>query len=211
MKKARVIAVCTVGLVLALLLGGSGVDKAAVAIVKDSTFIQAASPQPVLGESQGVVLDLAWAKRWTFNGESLWFVPVPHSDIPWQPLVVNPMHPSERLAVPESLMRRSLWFMPVGERLLWGTLFRNDGPALVFAERLSLDDYRLTVENLQGQKLAVAEGTLRLLNEKMGLGLLEPKPVMEGKCACKAKCFVVLWTAWCDCSIDCDLSCLGGS
>lgn len=202
--KGRSLAVCTVVGVLALLLGGSSLEQIHAA-VRDVASIE----KPVVGESQGVVLDLAGAKRWTFNGESFWFVPVPHSDIPWQPRVVNPIQPSERLTVPANLMRRSLWFMPVGERMLWGTLFHKDGPAFVFVERLSLDDYRVTVENLQGQKLTVAEGTLRRLDARTGQGLLEPKPVMEGGCRCTARCFIVLWTAWCDCDIDCDLSCLG--
>lgn len=56
MKKARVVAVCTVGLVLALLLGGSSVEQIHAA-VRDIASIE----QPIVGESQGVVLDLAGA------------------------------------------------------------------------------------------------------------------------------------------------------
>jgi len=200
----RRLAVCTIGVVLALLLGGSGVDQGHAA-GKDVVFIE----RLVAGESQGVLLDLAGATTWIINTKKYLFVSVPHTDLPWQPRVINPMNLGEKLAAPQSFTRRSLWYMPVGKKMLWGTLFNHDeGIALVFVERLTQDEYRISVEDLQGQKLAVASGILKRLDEATGRGLLEPKTSIvqeQVRCTgCRVRCTSFLWTLVCECTFDCE-------
>jgi hypothetical protein len=213
MKK---LAVCTVGVVLALLLGGASMTQSHAAVINNSNMTSLMSLiKPDLGKSQGVILDLAWITSWTINKKKLVFIPVPHSDVPWQPQVMNPMQPAEKLATPENLVRRSLWFMPIGRKMLWGTLLDDTKPLLVFAERLTKDDYRITVESLQGDTIITTEGTLRRLDEKLGYGVIESKQggedfiVLDGGCSvrCHMRCRGFLFTLLCVCDLECDLEC----
>lgn len=222
MKKARVVAVCAVGLVLALLLGGASTDQTQAAIAP----ALASTQLPLLGESLGVVLDLAGATTWTINGNKVTFLPVPHTDVSWrQPQAINPMKPGEVLAVPESFVRRSLWFMPIGEKMLWGTLVVDNKPLLVFAKRLTENDYQITVESLHGDIIIIAQGVLRRLDNVTGRGILEsqspsiilysqkavlyksgPTTIVMEEIVCKKcviRCTTILFTLFCECTMEC--------
>lgn len=218
MKKTRVVAVCTVGLVLALLLGGSSYQAA----VKDSSLSFA---------SQGVILDLAGATKWHLQNETYLFIPIPHSDLPQRPTLIDPMNPSNKLMIPESFIRHSLWFMGIGSRMLWGTLINNNQEIrLVFIQRLERDTYRITVEDQAGRKLTEWEGVLHRLDPNIGYGVIESQPSssvvnevilyddgvtgirQEGiRCVthCIRHCITILWSAFCECTEECITVCEG--
>ncbi len=216
MKKARVVAVCTVGLVLAL-LGGANYQAA---VVGKSSFGFA---------SQGVILDLAGVTKWYLQNETYLFIPIPHSDLPQQPSVIDPMNPSNKLAVPGSFIRRSLWFMDVGSRMLWGTLISsNQEISLVFIQRVGRDTYRITLEDQEGRKLTEWEGDLYRLDPTIGYGVIKSQPSSSinqevvlyddgitlirqelKRCIthCIKHCRTILWTAFCECIEECVTIC----
>lgn len=214
MKKIRVVAVCTVGLVLAL-LGGAN--------------YQAAVKDPNLGfVSKGVIVDLAGVTKWYLQNETYLFIPIPHSDLPQRPSVIDPINPSHKLIIPKSFIRRSLWFMDIGSRMLWGTLINNNQEIrLVFIQRLERDKYRITIEDQAGRKLTEWEGVLQRLDPNTGYGVIESQPSLSinevilyddgvtvirqegGRCItrCVTKCKTILWSAYCECVEDCITIC----
>ncbi len=218
MKK---LTVCTVGVVLALLLGGVNNQ----ASIKDDA---------IEFKPMGIVLDLAGATRWYIQGETYWFVPVPHLDLPQRPSIIDPMNPSNKLEVPERFIRRSLWFMDVGSKMLWGTLINSNQQEikLVFIQRLAEDTYRVTIEDQEGRKLDEWEGgILHRLDPRIGYGVIEFQPssseinqevilyddgitVIRQElttciCYCIRHCRTILWSLYCECTTECICECDG--
>lgn len=142
------------------------------------------------------------------------------------------MNPPNKLAVPESFIRRSLWFMDVGSRMLWGTLISsNQEISLVFIQRVERDTYRITIEDREGRKLTEWEGYLRRLDPRIGYGVIESQPSSSAnkevilyddgvtvirqelaKCVthCIRHCRTILWSAFCECTEECITVCEDG-
>lgn len=117
------------------------------------------------------LLHLPAATVWDFFGTQLLYVPVPSFDQEViRAKVRSPLHPEVAIDPPREMLRPSLWFLEVGQRVLYGAVFQAGGLGLVFYERLTEAVYRQTIETLEGEVLVAAEGPIERLDPALGHG-----------------------------------------
>lgn len=148
-------------------------------------------------KSGALLLDIANACIWELrNGKAL-YVPVTPAlqEKGILPQAINPIT-GEKITPPQELLRSSIWFMPVGQKMIMGALFQDQGIALVYMERLSEDRYRRSIESLDGQVLEVREGVLERVNPNIGLGRIKLGPPTEGEFVLASYCQECEWWFW---------------
>lgn len=144
-------------------------------------------------------------------------MPVPHSDVPWQVQAINPMNPSTKLPLSANLMRRSIWFMPEGQKMLVGTLLDKACKALVFIHRLE-EGYKMSIKSTKGEVLLEAKGTLMRLDPSIGyselkldgqlIGALGPVTSDGLSCRCWGRCRSWVWSFFSECTWECEGDCV---
>lgn len=149
-------------------------------------------------QSGALLLDIENACVWELGeGKTALYVPVAPNleEKGIQALGINP-NTGERITAPPKLLRHSLWFIPVGEKMIMGALFQDQGMALVYMERLSADRYRRSLESLDGRVLEVREGVLERVDPSIGYGRLKLGPPLEGEQILTQGCYECEWWFW---------------
>ncbi len=177
--------------------------------VESSTTIGARFPTPsvpvaILSEkleefrSGALLLDIENACVWELGeGNKAFYVPIAPNlqEKGIQALGINP-NTEERVTAPPELLRHSIWFMPVGAKMIMGVLFQDQGAALVYIKRLSEDRYRRSIESLDGRVLEVREGVLERVDPSIGYGRLKLGPAPEGEPVLAQGCYECEWWFW---------------
>ncbi|GEM_PF-5436011 len=148
--------------------------------------------------SGALLLDIENACIWELGGgKKAFYVPVAPNLLEKgiQALGVNP-NTEERVTAPPELLRYSIWYMPIGEKMIMGALFQDQGMALVYIKRLSEDRYRRSIESVDGQVLEVREGVLERVDPSIGYGRLKLGPPLEGERILAQGCYECEWWFW---------------
>lgn len=125
----------------------------------------------ILNDIPTPLLHLPAATVWDFFGTELLYVPVPSFDQEMiRAKVRSPLDPDAAIDPPREMLRPSLWFLEVGQRVLYGAVFQTGGLGLIFYERLGEEVYRQTIETLDGKVLVAAEGPIERLDPTLGHG-----------------------------------------